>query len=163
MVNFLCWLWIWTHISDLMNRKFVVAQLWVRMDRNDPYPLTLVLLTNFFREWFSLLKLYLKRCRISRAFRKYTIFFGIAQIRVARDEILENCQNSQLLFLPVYWHYQLINSLVEVTELSSFVEETFLHLLRRTWTRTDERTRRKMQNTRDTLKNLFLDQYLRVV
>ena len=133
------------------------------MDRNDPYPLTLVLLANFFRWFFSLLKLDLNRCRISRAFRKYKIFFGIAWFRVVRDEKLENCQNSQLVLLPVYWHYQLVNGVLEVTKLSSFVEKTFLHLLRRLWTRTDEWTHRKMQNISVTLKSLFFDQGPRAV
>jgi hypothetical protein len=82
---------------------------------------------------------------------------------VASDEILENCQNRQLPFLSVYWYYQLANSILEVIKLSNFLEKTFLNLFRRLRAQTDERTLIKMQNTRDTLKNLFLDQYPRVV
>ncbi len=71
-------------------------------------------------------------------------------------KILENCNNNQLHFLLVYGQYESVKGIVKIIELASSVEKTFLHLLRRLRTRTDERTQRKVQNTKSTLKPVFL-------
>jgi hypothetical protein len=60
--------------------------------------------------------------------------------------------------LAVYRQYELLKAIVEITELANFVEETFLHLLRRLGIPTDERTQRKVQNSCRTLKSDFFDQ-----
>ena len=63
----------------------------------------------------------------------------------------------------VYRQYVSLKVIVEITELANFVEKTFLHLLRRLRTLTDERMHRKVQNTIGTLKNRFFDQVSIVV
>ena len=133
------------------------------MSRNDYHLLTFVVRANYFCECFWSLKRYLKRCRISRAFRKYKNYFGIAWFRVGRGKILKNWHNNQVAFLAVYRQYESLKAIVEITELANFVEKTFLHLLRRLRTRTDQRTQRKVKNSRGTLKNRFFDPVSRVV
>jgi hypothetical protein len=82
---------------------------------------------------------------------------------VVSGKILENCNNNQLPFLPVYGQYESVKGIVKIIELASSVEKTFLHLLRRLQIRTDERTQRKVQNTKSTIKTRFFDQVSRVV
>ncbi len=82
---------------------------------------------------------------------------------MVRDKILENYHNDQLSFLTVYRQHESLKAIDEITELVNFVEKTFLYILRRLRTRTDERTQRKLQNSRNTLKNQFFDQVSRVV
>jgi len=45
--------------------------------------------TNFCYQNSNDAELYLKRCRISRAFRKYKNYFGIERLRVVRGKILK--------------------------------------------------------------------------
>ena len=71
---------------------------------------------------------------------------------MVRGKILENCHKSQLSFLAVYWQYESLKAIVEITELANFVEKTFLHLLRCLRTRIDEQMPRKVQNTGGTLR-----------
>jgi hypothetical protein len=136
ITSFWCWLWIWSHIFDSDQYKQYRRQLWAGISRNDHHLLTFVAWPNF-------------------CYQNFKNYFGTAWFSVVRGKILENWHNSQLSFLAVYRQYESLKAIVEITELANFVEKTFLHLLRRLRTRTDERTQRKVQNSRDTLKNRF--------
>ena len=59
--------------------------------------------------------------------------------------------------MSVYRQYELEKFIIEILNIFSFVEKTFLHRLRRSRAQTDELVQRKVQNTEGTLKSRFFD------